>query len=81
MQKQGLFLTRCLILNLSQNFIVTDFGKVILFPFKVTLTSFQSIAIISQDLFLFSLTFLDFNVPVILNKWILSAVLHNFFGM
>ena len=37
-----------LILNLSLNLIVTDFGKFILFPFKVTLTSFQSISVISQ---------------------------------
>ena len=37
-----------LILYLSQNFIVTDFGKLILFPFKLTLTFFQFISIISQ---------------------------------
>ena len=38
----------CLILNLSLNFMVTDFGKFILFPLKIMLTSFQSISIISQ---------------------------------
>ena len=48
--------------------IVTDFGKLILFPFKVTLTSLQSISIISQILFLFTLKFLEVNVPIILNK-------------
>ena len=43
-----------LILNLSLNFIVTDFGKFCLFPFKVTLTSFLSISIISQIKFHFN---------------------------
>ena len=37
-----------LILNLSQNFIVTEFGKLTLFPFKVTLTPFQFISVMSQ---------------------------------
>ena len=61
-------LTRHLILNLSENFIVTDSGKLTLFPFKVTLTSFQSISIISQILFLVNLTPSEVRVPVILNK-------------
>ena len=55
-------------MNVSLNFIVTYFGKLILFPFKVMLTSFQSISIISQILFLCNLTFSEVNVPVILNK-------------
>ena len=43
-------------LNLSQNFIVTDFGKLIAFPLNITLTSFQST----------SLRYLKFNVSLAL---------------
>ena len=63
-----------LILNLSQNFIVTDFDILILLPFKVTLT------IISQIKFHFNLTFSGVNVPIILNKCIRPAILHNLIG-
>ena len=45
------------------------------------LTSFQSISIISQIVFCFNLTFSEVNVPVILNKWMLPPVLHNFIGV
>ena len=67
-----------LILNLSQNF--NEFGKLTLFPFKITLTPFQSIPIMSQIKFCFNFTFSGNNVPVILNRWILPAILHNFIG-
>ena len=80
MKEQGFFLTMCLILNLSQNFIVTDLGKLILFPFKVKLTSLQSNSIISQIKFHFSFTFSGGNLPLILNKFMLPAILHNFIG-
>ena len=70
----------CLILNLSQSFIVTDFGKLILFLFKVTLPSFESNAITSQIKFYCSFIFSGVNVPIILNKCMVPAVLHNFFG-
>ena len=66
MKEQGLSSHKMSDLNSSLNVIVTDFGKLILFPFKVTLTSSQSISIISQ--FYFFLTFVEVNVPVILNK-------------
>ena len=78
MKKQGSLLTMHLILNLSLNFIVTDVGQSILFPFKVTLTSFPSNSIVYQSIFLFSFTFSGVNVPVILNRCMLPAVLHNF---
>ena len=57
-----------LILNLSKNFIIIDFGKLILFVFKVVLTPFQSYSNISQIKFHFTFTFSGTNVPVILNK-------------
>ena len=57
--------------------IVIDFGKLILFPFKAKLTSYQSNSIMSQNIFLFNFTFSGVNVPVILNKCMLTAVLHN----
>ena len=53
-----------LILNFSQNFSIIDFGKLILFPFKVMLTPFQSNSSISQIKFHFNLTFSETNVPV-----------------
>ena len=46
---------------------MTDAGKFILFPFKVILSYFQS-------------NISGVNFPVILNKCILHAVLHNFTG-
>ena len=57
-----------LILNLSQNFIIIDFDKFILFPFNVMLSPLQSNSNISQTKFHFNFTFLGTNVPVILNK-------------
>ena len=57
--------------------MVTDFGNLIVFPFKVMLTSFQSISIISQILFPFNLTLLEVNVHVILNKLMFPAIFHN----
>ena len=77
---KGSLLTMHLILNLSQNFIVTDFGKLILFPFRVTLTSFQSNSITSQIKFHFNFTFSEVSVPIILNKSMLPLVLHNLIG-
>ena len=76
----GSLLTMCLILNLSLNLIVTDVGKFILFPFKVMLTSFQSDSIMSQSIFVFNFTFSGVNIPVILNRCMLSGILHNFIG-
>ena len=74
-------LTMHLILNLSVSGIMTDTGKFILFPFKVTFTSFQSNSITSQSIFHFNLIFSGVNFPVILNKCMLPAVLHYFTGM
>ena len=67
-KSKGFLLTIHLILNLSLNFILTDFGKLILLPFKVILTSFQSNSITPQIKFHFNFTFSGVNVPVILNK-------------
>ena len=69
-----------LILNLSLNFIVNDVGKFILFPFKVTLTSFQSNSITCQSIFFFNFTFSGVYSPAILNRCMRSAFLHNFIG-
>ena len=44
------------------------------------LTSDQSISKTSQIQFFLSLTFPGFSLPLILNKWILPATLHNFIG-
>ena len=44
-------------LNLSLSYILTDVGKLILFPFKVILTSLQSNSRTSQRIFLFTFTF------------------------
>ena len=79
MKDQVSLLTIYLILNLSQNFIVTDFGIIILFLFKVMLTSFQSNSSISQIKFHFNFAFSGVKAPVILNKYMLPAVLHRFF--
>ena len=50
-KSKGFLLTRHWILNLSWNFNITDFGKMILLPFKVTLTPLQSISIPNSILF------------------------------
>ena len=63
-KSKGSHLTMCLILNLSLS-SVTDAGRFILFPFKVTLTSFQSISITYHNIFLFNLTCSGINFPVI----------------
>ena len=76
-KSNGSLLTMHLILNLSLNCFVTDYGKLILFPFKVTLTSFQSNSVMSQIMFLFYFTFPGVNIPINLNKWMLPAILHN----
>ena len=62
-KSKGSLLTMWLILNLSLNFIVTDVGKFILFPFKVMLTSFQFNSVMSQSIFIFIFTFSGVNVP------------------
>ena len=79
-KSKGSLLTMHLILNLSLNFTVTDFSKLILFPFKVMLTSYQSKSITCQSIFLFNLTFSGVKVPVILNKCMLPTILPNFIG-
>ena len=65
-------------LNLSLNGMITEFGKLILFPCKVTLTSFQSNSNTSQIKFLFNVTHSGISVPTNLNKWILPTTLQNF---
>ena len=77
-KSKGSLLTMCKILNLSLHFIATDVSKLILFPFKVMLTSLQSNSIMSQRIFLFNFTFSGVDVSVILNKCMLPFVLHNF---
>ena len=71
-----------LILNLSLNFMVTDFGWLILFPLKVMLTSFQSNSIMSQNIFLFYFTFLVINISIrLINiiKGVFRVVLRSIF--
>ena len=65
-----------LILNSSLSGIMTDADRVILFSFKVTLTSFQPISMMSHSIFLFNLMCSGINFSVILNKCMLPAVLH-----
>ena len=81
MQEQGFSFDKMSNLESVSKLYLTDFGKFISFPFKVTLTSFQSISIISQILFLFNLTFSEVNVPIILKRWMIPAVLLNFMGI
>ena len=56
---------------------MTDTGKFILFPLKVILTSFKSISMMSDNIFLFNSICSGVNFPVILNRCMLPAVLHN----
>ena len=57
---------------------MTDVGTCTLFSFKVILTSFQSISIISHSNFLFNIICSEVNFPVILNGCILPTVMYNF---
>ena len=67
-----------LILNLYLSGIMTIAGRFILFSFKVILVSFQSISMMSYNLFLFKLMCSGISFPVLLNVCILPAGLHNF---
>ena len=60
---------------------MTDAGRFNLFPFKVILTSFQSISMMTHNMFLFNLMCSGMNFPVILNNYMLPAVLHVLTGM
>ena len=75
-----MFSRSLLALHLSLKGIITELGKSISLSFSVILTSDQSISKTSQIQFFLSLTFSGFNLPHILNKWILLATLHNFIG-
>ena len=78
---KGLLPIICLILNLSQKGIITEPGKLITFPFTITVTFFQSISSISHTLFLCNLILSLCKLPVNLNKCILPVVLHNLIRM
>ena len=80
-KSKGSHFNMCLILNLSLHGVIADAGRFILFPFKVILTSFQSISMTSHNIFPFDFTCLGINFPLILNKCMLPAVLHSFTGM
>ena len=68
-----------LTLNLSLNGMITEVGKLMSFPFKVTLTSFQSFSNTSQIQFFFNLMHSGVSsLPLILNKCMLPAILHRF---
>ena len=69
-----------LILNLSLSSVMTEAGRFILFPFKVILTSSQPNSTMSHSIFLFNLIYSGINFPVILNKYMCLAVLHNIMG-
>ena len=60
--------------------MITELGKPISLSFSIILISDQSISKKSQIQFFLSLTFSGFNLPLILNKWILLATLHTFIG-
>ena len=79
-KSRGSFFIEHLNLIFFLSLIVTTFGKLILLSLKVLLTSFQSISRVSQIQFQFNLIFSGFIVPMILNKWILPAVLQSFMG-
>ena len=72
--------TICLILNLSLNGIMTDVGKFTFISIQIIWTSFQSIPIISQIMFFYSI-YSGINFPVILNKCMLPTVQNNLTGM
>ena len=77
---KGLLFIICLILNLSLNGMITEPGKLITFPLNVIVMGHQSISIISHNVFLCSITFSLFILPVNLNKCILPDVLHSLRG-
>ena len=77
--KSSLFIIH-LILSLSFSGIMTYAGRFILFPFKVLLPSFQSISMISHNIYLFNLMCSGNNFPAILNKCMLPADLYSFTG-
>ena len=74
------FLRSFIDLNFSLKGITTELGEFISFLFKVMLISFQSISRTSQIQFLLNLTSSMVSIPIILNRWILPAILHNFIG-
>ena len=78
---KGLLPIICLILNLFQKGIITEPGKLITFPFTITVTFFQFISSISHTLFLFNLISSFCKLPININKCILPVILHNLIGM
>ena len=80
-KSKGSLFIKHLTLILSWSLIVTILGRLILFSFKVTMTSFQSISNVSHIYFLFSFMFSALSMHVILNKCVLPAVLHTFIGI
>ena len=77
---RGLLPIICLILNLSLKGIITEPGKLIKFPFTVTIMFCQSISSISHILFLCRVMTSLCIIPINLNKCILPEVLHNLIG-
>ena len=80
-KSKGSLFIKHLTLILSWSLIVTTLGKLTWLSLKVTVTSFLSISSTSYRQFLFSFMFSAFSMPVILNKWMLPAVLHNFISI
>ena len=79
-RSKGCFLISFLTINLSLNSMITEVGKLILFPFKVTRTSFHFISNTSQIQFFFSLIHSGVSLPLILNKCMLPTNLQRFTG-
>ena len=79
-KQQWIFSKSLLALYLSLNGIIIKLGKSISLSFSIMLTSDQSISKTSQIQFFLILTCFGFNLPLILNKCILLATLHNFMG-
>ena len=79
-RSKGYFLISFLTLNLSLNGMTIEVGKLISFPFKVTLISFQSISNTSQIQFFLNRIHSGVSLPLILNECMLPAILHRFTG-
>ena len=60
--------------------MITEVGKLISFPFKVTLTSFHSIYNTFQIQFFLNFIHSGVSLPLILNKCMLPAILHRSTG-
>ena len=80
-KSKGSHFIKHLTLILSWSLIVTTLGKLILLSLKVTVTSFNLSLVCPICNLYFSFMSSAFSMTVILNKWTLPVVLHNFIGI